>query len=1670
MDDDALSLASSEEEYTQPIGLAEIQPIGLAEMTRGLSNQQPIGLEVSEGMFRPEAWHLDDVCKGEKHTDCLPLNKSDVASLVPGCPRLSNPEQAIPVASLFQLIVACWALLYGAPEEDEILDKFVSELCNAHPERVLQLYRGTRIGQVKRIAKRRSSRRFTERDMVTSGSGPRIWGLWDKLKWTTAELRKVIDLWAQKCSVARGQLALHPWACTNVTVGEQMEPEIRELSAQLSMAITEHRLKYNFKNPPRHVHSNVLFVGDELATQLGLSFGQSMIFNLVGPISRMADEFKERIFLGHEVIAVVIWFASERSSDMEQAWTEMADLLHTRSVPTVIIMSPYSTSVSWPTSKKAFLRLKEKGKRISDSRVEFFIPTCAREEVARTRVNDGKPTKEEISEIVHNLEKMGVINQPRSGLSKYSRRQQKAMLEMMTVPMETGEPGPSTSVQVAPTPVKVRSIVIVPPFPRGAPPPPEPHGELPVMSSPPRCTRLERADGSGYLGFFGRQYYFSNHHRAEFEEGGRRFTSSEQCYMFKKLTFFRYDNLAQEILRMEDPAEIKAAAHARNMAKVLEHGMEPRGREFSAREWERVKLKAMEEALLAKFGQNEHLRAELLSTEDFIAEMSLDTYWGTGPASDARPNEYRGRLMENRRYCAHPEKWTGRNELGWLLMKVREQLSVSNPEFPVVPIGKAQGGGGPQTGSMADCESVFQMALSSIRQKSEKYPTEFGQFAIDMEDFYQGNVQSLPAYNRKMRWGRLLEKALSTYGSVQYFGSVVTPLALDTSDLDVVVLPVTKRLKDTDVPAEYQTEMLEIFRKVLQRTEFGRWIKYVTKSGFPKLGMEQRDGDMTIDVTYGNTVGLKNARLVNALCRMDHRFTLIAFLVKGWAKAKGIGDAQKHGLNSWSWTLLVIFYCQVGVTPPIFPALEEFNQEEALSGPDPENTEMSNKQQLELAKMAIGFFSFVGNIRWTQYMISTRKGQWMEKQWGKLVEIEEPLKPERNTANSLTESDHLLKIMDAVDSTEDDLLSGEKVPELPSLGLTFKRSKRGPSRDFRILYPLLTLMSLVGSSRGIMVCDPEIQRNYYRVQDSVGEACHTNHFDGASSPLRIFRPNDEMISIPADLCRKVEQKIVYWKNLIGEMRSNQSMRVLPTTIEECRAMMRKKRCEFGTLSGGQTASTGLGFDPPIDPSYWSTKQSESRNCYHSSTTVFMNPWTGTIQSPIGGNEKCEFEEEMCQLESGELLIWRQRDSRNTRKWVEIGNFNGSLVEGIWVREDHQLALSFARRPEYFRDKDEALVMSDQHYAVSQETFERLMELQNDKEKGWPTGRRRKRNLSGSGIVRSEQLGAVLTVASALEAKKHRAMLYNLLCGRSQSSHQSGEATVVARKLLNNPLLQARWIGDKNLLEVWSCVPVDSYNFIALRGNEVCYHRIPVNISLGGRILSGFLDPHDLVVTEKSKEGPCIVYGKQTVEIDGKILSVDQLTGRTEQIVPGRLLSLKAGARNVHVPVLKADIFKNLVITKDTSGAQLIGLLKSFRVAQRFRSEESRNVEGSEHSWVNAPIGSAEFSLFAQIDWEKFLIRFWMLFTAGWILRTSLLPWLVRLGLRQLQQRAIVDNMQPLPYLKSGVSQPTEELDVDEERLQRMESRRMANRRAQRARSAPGTRARVMETKMKETGM
>lgn len=162
--------------------------------------------------------------------------------------------------------------------------------------------------------------------------------------------------------------------------------------------------------------------------------------------------------------------------------------------------------------------------------------------------------------------------------------------------------------------------------------------------------QMERLPSSESPVFFWHEYeengYLCNWYPSKFVADNLSFHTMEQYIMFRKATLFGDDDSAEQILHTEDP----------KICKALGRKITP----FDDAVWVENRYEVLKTGLLAKFQQNNELRAMLTATGNrMIVEASPhDSIYGIG-------------LTKEEAAITAPENWPGINLLGKALMEVR---------------------------------------------------------------------------------------------------------------------------------------------------------------------------------------------------------------------------------------------------------------------------------------------------------------------------------------------------------------------------------------------------------------------------------------------------------------------------------------------------------------------------------------------------------------------------------------------------------------------------------------------------------------------------------------------------------------------------------------------------------------------------------------------------------------------------------------------------------------------------------------------------------------------------------------------------------------------------------------------------------------------------------------
>ncbi|PAV74236.1 hypothetical protein WR25_03911 [Diploscapter pachys] len=174
---------------------------------------------------------------------------------------------------------------------------------------------------------------------------------------------------------------------------------------------------------------------------------------------------------------------------------------------------------------------------------------------------------------------------------------------------------------------------------------------------PPVSTRRVFEDDARFTLFFTLTSPFSNFHSCNFnavdifgpDREMRMFNCVEQYYMYNKAMNCGDKESAEQIMRRSEGRDMK------KIGKELKN--------FDQASWDKISSKIMHVALTAKFSQNWKLREWLFLTKgtELVECSPMDQIWGIGLSIDD-PG------------ATNKKRWRGKNKLGRLLDKVREDL------------------------------------------------------------------------------------------------------------------------------------------------------------------------------------------------------------------------------------------------------------------------------------------------------------------------------------------------------------------------------------------------------------------------------------------------------------------------------------------------------------------------------------------------------------------------------------------------------------------------------------------------------------------------------------------------------------------------------------------------------------------------------------------------------------------------------------------------------------------------------------------------------------------------------------------------------------------------------------------------------------------------------------
>jgi len=212
-----------------------------------------------------------------------------------------------------------------------------------------------------------------------------------------------------------------------------------------------------------------------------------------------------------------------------------------------------------------------------------------------------------------------------------------------------------------------------------------------------------------------------------------------------------------------------------------------------------------------------------------------------------------------------------------------------------------------------------------------------------------------------------------------------------------------------------------------RRSAFRAMEPKVTLMAPPMTGISNQAVAFDFSVNCG--MSLYNSALIDEIALIEPRARDLILLVRRFAKDRGICHAPKGHLAPYAWTLLVVYYLQVGVEDgPMLPPLQGFKMVQGLvvrrgrAGTDENGAKLLDEWQppvsnLSVAELFEGFIKFYKDkVNWSEEAVSVRRARRMapplalqlhaiEHEDGSSrlgPNIEDPFEPKRNLGVSVT--------------------------------------------------------------------------------------------------------------------------------------------------------------------------------------------------------------------------------------------------------------------------------------------------------------------------------------------------------------------------------------------------------------------------------------------------------------------------------------------------------------------------------------------------------------------------------------------------------------------------------------------------------------------------------------------
>ncbi|MCL7033727.1 hypothetical protein MKW94_005349 [Papaver nudicaule] len=169
------------------------------------------------------------------------------------------------------------------------------------------------------------------------------------------------------------------------------------------------------------------------------------------------------------------------------------------------------------------------------------------------------------------------------------------------------------------------------------------------------------------------------------------------------------------------------------------------------------------------------------------------------------------------------------------------------------------------------------------------------------------------------------------------YGSCANSFGVSKSDIDVCLA-----IEEPDIN---KTELIKKLAEIFESDNLEN-VKALTRARVPIVKLMDPESGISCDICINNVLAVVNTKLLRDYAQIDNRLRQLAFLVKHWAKSRGVNETYRGTLSSYAYVLMCIHFLQRR-RPAILPCLQEM-----------EPTYIVNVDDIQCA-----FFDKVENLR-----------------------------------------------------------------------------------------------------------------------------------------------------------------------------------------------------------------------------------------------------------------------------------------------------------------------------------------------------------------------------------------------------------------------------------------------------------------------------------------------------------------------------------------------------------------------------------------------------------------------------------------------------------------------------------------------------------------------------------